>query len=149
MRGRPMSKFPTVPEAERRNPQSIRELIFYIVKRDFEGSIAEAAEAFDQHKSRKKRKGFNITSDSLYNIIKDRALIRYYQLEAIANYLKIPVFVLLLFTRAVSDSKERNLDSLRSIRMFCEFLSGDGIADEITVADIDRWQNSFVNPKLL
>lgn len=117
---RQLNSFPeTKDHGERRNPKSIRKLIYDVIRSDFDGNCNEAAAVFESvrkyHKNRKYKT--SVTAESYYLIVHDKQSARYMHLEAIAIYLKVPVGLLLLYSRLTAEQNEDTDPHLRVIGM--------------------------------
>jgi hypothetical protein len=103
-----LKDFLLVPNGERLNPQSIRQMIFEYIVRHHGGSCDAAASELQsrryQYKGRKYRTG--ISKHTLYKITRDRHRILYLHLEAIAIERRVPVSLLLFYTRLRADQVE-------------------------------------------
>lgn len=148
MRGRRILEFPTIPETQRRNPQIIRQLIYEIVRRDFNLSFESAANTLELHKSKKIRKGVSITGDVLYNLVMDRTLVRYYHIEAIANYFDVPVFIILAITRIASDARDNNIKSLSAIKSYLSQLADISDLNSVSVGYLFDLKERSQSPRL-
>lgn len=93
-----------IPRESRRNPQALRELIAHLINTHFDGQIKKTC---DELKTLRKRTGTEkaITRTVIEGLLKDQSPIHYQYLEAFANHVGVPTFVLLAFSRAYSDRK--------------------------------------------
>jgi hypothetical protein len=105
-----LAEFLPVPNGERLNPQSIRQMIFDYIVRHHAGDCDAAARELQarryKYKGRKYRTG--ISKHTLYKITRDRHRILYLLLEAIAIERRVPVSLLLFYTRLRADQVESN-----------------------------------------
>jgi len=117
------------PPAERLNPEVIRAFLHELVTIRFGRDVTAAAQAIDAARPKPGRKGHyrsDFRAETLYDLIQDRARIKYYHLEAVSHFYNMPVSVLLLFTRLRSeleDSREglaKARDIIRATRRFLD-----------------------------
>src|SRR5689334_21456907 len=103
-----LNEFLEVPNSKRMNPQSIRHMIIEYIVRCHGRDCAAAADELEKlrfaHKGRRYKSG--ITKHSLYKITRDEHQIKYLLLEAIAIERKVPVSLLLFYTRVCADQAE-------------------------------------------
>lgn len=117
---RQLNVFPeTKDHSERRNPKSIRKLIYDVIRSDFEGDCNKAALKFEEVRKAHKNRNYktSVTAESYYRIVHDKQSARYMHLEAIAIYLKVPVGLLLLYSRLTAEQNEDNEPRLRVMGM--------------------------------
>lgn len=117
------------PPAERLNPEVIRAFLHEFVSERFNRNATAAAEAVESARPKPGRKGHyrsDFRPETLYDLIHDRARLKYYQLESIAHFYQIPVSALLLFTRLRSELEDtrlgasKALDLTRAFRRFVD-----------------------------
>lgn len=120
-----------VKAADRLNPQVFRALLHELVTERFGRDVILAAETINAARPPAGRKGHfrsEFRAETLYDLINDRARIKYYQLEAVAHLYRIPVSMLLLFTRVRSELEDprdgfaRAIDLLKGSRAFINSL---------------------------
>jgi hypothetical protein len=113
---------------KRKNPKSLRKVLYDIVLHNFDGDLHIAATQLQQSISKNKLRNFgiNITSETIYDIIQDRSHIKYAHLDAFAQYLNIPVGIILIYSRFLSHEDENrndlNLEFNNGLDLFIEFL---------------------------
>jgi hypothetical protein len=107
-RQRRLGQFLEVPNADRSNPQVIRRMVHDAIATYFDGNITQAAERLEVVRRKHKNRGYRagITTESLYDLLRDKHAIRYFELEAVAIERGIPVSLLLFYTRLVSEQAE-------------------------------------------
>jgi hypothetical protein len=147
-----LAEFLPVPNEKRMNPQSIRHMIFeYIVRchgRDCDAAARELELRRFQHKKRKYKSG--ITKNSLYKITRDEHQIRYLLLEAIAIERKVPVSLLLFYTRLCADQTEADSEiKLNNLIRGLTFALQDAEVKVkrgklINFDDLAHWVDAFV-----
>ncbi|MGE0677204.1 hypothetical protein [Pseudolabrys sp.] len=109
-RQRILREFKEIKSKERRNPQTIRRLIYDILKQYFDGNLHVAATRLNKNRVAHKGRNYKtqISQEGLYSVSRDRQWIKYLLLEALAIELKVPVSVLLFYTRLRSEQEERD-----------------------------------------
>ncbi len=107
-RSRNVRRFALRERGERKNSQSVRRLLFDLISQEFGKSSTKAANSLSATlKSRRPRdrrafrRGFS--GESLYKVAIDRQTISFTQLDAIALHYKVPLALVLLFTRLRSE----------------------------------------------
>ena len=136
-----ITDFDEIPKKDDRlNPQIIRKLFFHVYKEFFSCNFSEFAAALDENRVRHSRRKSNINANSIRKIIKDEQRISYYHLEALANYLKVPTYVLLLLTRFSSDEIEGEGYNKEGLFVLADYIKNEYGAEKIVkVEDIDKW----------
>ena len=118
-----------LPE-KRRNSQSIRRHLFDVVKYEFDGNCALAADRLSAllrecHQQPGMRTAFS--AETLYKATRDISLITYNQLDSVALQQDVPVSLILAFTRVraeIEASGEQGVGRAKSlIRAFQEALN--------------------------
>jgi hypothetical protein len=103
---RNVRKFKKIEPDERRNPASLRRLIFDLIYNAYGRSSTHAAETLSALLRQAKgkhafRRSFG--GESLYKVVIDRQTVSYRQLDAMALHYKMPLGLLLLFSRIRSE----------------------------------------------
>ncbi|WP_372922648.1 hypothetical protein [Roseovarius sp.] len=108
-----LSHLNDVPRGDRLNPQVLRRLIAHLIDIYFNGEKKKTIEKLETHRPRltSRRDGQVIKRTKLDGILKDDSWIEYRHLEAFAYKAGVPTFVLLAFTRALSDREEATVDA--------------------------------------
>lgn len=122
---------------DKKNPNSIRRLFFDLVDQEFRGNQKFAAYSLTKFADTQLEgdttnyRRLPITREILNRINQDAVYIQYWHLELIARYLKLPLGIILLFTRMQSnvDKKDGDLENQRISR----FLRN--ISDELDKSD--------------
>jgi hypothetical protein len=98
-----------VPAAERHNPQVIRALLHEWISAEFDGFVDPAAAAVEQQRPAPGEKGhfgIELKPETLYRLVLDDTYAKYAHLEAVAHYHRVPVSMLLFFTRVKAELEE-------------------------------------------
>lgn len=105
---RKLGQFHTIPELKRNNPQSLRKILYELTLRQFDRNLSRAASELKS--ALRTRRGRTLHStlsgESLFNILSDRTHIKYYHLEAYARQLKIPVSLIVLYSRLTANQHD-------------------------------------------
>jgi hypothetical protein len=149
---RRLGEFLDVPNDERMNPQSIRRMIFEYIVRCHGRDCEVAAEQLELHRVKHKGRRYKsgITKNSLYKLTRDEHPIKYFLLEAIAIERRVPVSLLLFYTRLNADQAEPDGQAKVNILL-------DGLASAVEDArakikrakpinfeDLAQWIDKFV-----
>jgi hypothetical protein len=110
-RKRRVETFQSVTPDKRTNPESLRRMLFDIVFYDFDRSCRDASEAFaallqqapERRYFRAKGKGRGISDEAIYTVTRDLHSLTYAQLDAMALHNKLPLGLILLYSRVRSD----------------------------------------------
>lgn len=90
--------------ADKLNPNSIRKLLWDVYEANFE-SDAEAAIALNKHCKFSWGGGVSFTPGMLRKLLDDKTMLKYWHIQAFADYLGIPSGMLLLFSRLRSNAE--------------------------------------------
>ncbi|KRB80935.1 hypothetical protein ASE00_18175 [Sphingomonas sp. Root710] len=122
--GRSVGEFNRIDKAiERLNPESIRRLFYDTIHQQFGGNVRKAVTEFADILKRSenflkfRRHKIGISEDSLYKLTKDKQLVSYTQLDALAQHHKVPLGLLLIFTRLRSEISSGDGDHERLVKM--------------------------------
>lgn len=111
---------PLLPPKQRLNPQMLRIVLAQLIKSRFGGIKKHAYETLKTSRSRfhptTNRRLVPFDKNSLPDILNDKRQITYVMLEAFADEAGIPTWVLLLFSRTLSD----DIDSRKSRHQISE-----------------------------
>jgi len=103
---------PKKEKKDRLNPQILRILFGYLVQVRFGGTLATAYNSLKTSRPRYKQSSPKpikpFTKNSLTGVLNDKQAISYIMLEAFADEAGIPTWVLLLFSRALSDDTDHH-----------------------------------------
>jgi hypothetical protein len=115
---------------KRRNSQSIRRLLFDTIYHEFDRSCHIASEKLKPLlKVARDRRGYhrNMSADSIYKVSRDIQFASYTHIDAIAQFHKVPMSVILLFTRIRSElespDRRKSQEAMRIINAFQKALS--------------------------
>jgi hypothetical protein len=114
---RRVKSFSVPNKRERKNPQSLRRILYDIIAIDFLGSCTDAAKELSDcltgaEQFRKHRTLF--TGESLYRVARDEQPISFNQLDAMSLYYKVPMSLILLFSRLRSEIEDSTGHSNKS-----------------------------------
>lgn len=114
---RNVETFKDVERPLRRNSTSIRRFFFDLIRSDFGGSATRAAKALSDslqkaNDKRAFRRGFS--GEVAYNLTADDKTITFNQLDAMALHYRVPLALILLFTRVRAEVEESEGHSSRS-----------------------------------
>lgn len=147
-RKRNIRRFKQVAAQQRRNSQSIRRMLYDIIERRFGRSVDKASSHLSAAlTSIRDHRGYHrgMTAESLYRTSRDDYFMTYSQLDAMAQIHRVPLSVLLLFTRVRSEmetpERRRAGEAQRIISAFREALNHlDELAMEANRSDEDIYQ---------
>lgn len=115
---------------KRRNSQSIRRLLFDTIYHEFDRSCHIASERLKPLlKGSRDRRGYhrNMSADSIYKVSRDTQFASYTHIDAIAQFHKVPMSVILLFTRIRSElespERRKSQEAMRIINAFQKALA--------------------------
>lgn len=101
----------SVEKGKRVNPKVIRSVLFEWINEEFDRDIGAAAIEVSNSITKNRSIAYKsaLSSETLYDIINERTQLKYVHLDMICNHLKIPVSMLLAFTRLRSEiEKEKD-----------------------------------------
>lgn len=140
-------KFEINDTETKKNPNSLRKLLFDIIQYKYDGNVSEAARFI--LKSYVERYGIGTKTERsirahIKDIIEDRRYIEYWHLEAFAQMMQVPAGLLLIFSRMRSEGGAADHANARIIR--------DGVSDAmlrtnfyepLDVSVLDDWAESL------
>lgn len=102
---RKIDKFLEVPAVKRRNPNSVRRLLFQFIEQVFNKDCVPAAAALSTapRGSLSRSYQMSFSGEVLYNLTRDDKSVSYTVLDAFARYHGIPLSLVLIFTRIHSE----------------------------------------------
>lgn len=125
-KSRKIGKFLEVPAEKRRNPNSVRRLLFQFIERVFNKNCVPAADALSKAPrvpglARYYQRSFS--GEVLYNLTRDDKSVSYTVLDAFARYHGVPLSLVLIFTRIHSEiddparrSKGHHLSTISALK---------------------------------
>jgi hypothetical protein len=133
---------------ERVNAETIRRFMHDFVAHEFARNCATAADSLNALPIKvEERRGFrkNVTKSSIETATRDSQHIRYAHLDAMARYYKIPVSMILLFTRVrdeletIDQRRNRNVFRvLKSIRSLLDHV--ERLAEDVSRSDAGLYE---------
>jgi hypothetical protein len=93
------------PSVDRKSPENLRRLLYDTIDQEFDRYLEAASNAFREALNKVKvedRRGYDVASvspDTLYKAVRGKTGIGYGIINALAKYYKVPISVLLLYTR--------------------------------------------------
>lgn len=124
------------------NSESVRRLLFDTVWADFGKNLRKCEEAFKKILSQStKIRGFRthptgITEEAFYKVLADKHLNSFSQLDALAQHHKIPMGLMLIFTRARSDLEGAGaLSTGEALRLLTACRASIGLLEELLLAN--------------
>lgn len=146
--------FERKPDESKRNPNSLRNVINLIVNDIHGSSMEEAVRKFSIYghpyggtSDEQKR----LNRKALKSIHDDETYITYWHIEAIAESLRLPTGVLLLFSRMFANARnenegtdeqgnEKNLRLISGLRAICDNYDPD---EPLDVETLEKWSEWF------
>ena len=107
---RKIDKFLEVPAVKRRNPKSVRRLLFQFIEEAFDKDCVPAAAALSKapRGSLSRSYQMSFSGEVLYNLTRDEKSASYTVLDAFARYHGVPLSLVLIFTRIHSELDDPN-----------------------------------------
>ncbi len=150
MQGMKREQAPKHSDQDKRvNPWVLRQILFEMVRDEFENDGYKAASRLQLSRP-SKGKMFPFTKHSIDNIIADRTALKYVHLEAMAEYYDIPTGLLLLFSRLRAEERDspndKPLHDVIVVQQLLQFLTD--IATTLKgctfeTSDLKKWQEEF------
>ncbi|MBT9293109.1 hypothetical protein [Prosthecodimorpha staleyi] len=153
-KSRRLGVFKTLSVEKRLNPQSLRNVIYEIIKSRYDGYLEDASIDIDAARDStvQKRRKTLINEHVLYRITNDITSIRYAHLEGIALALNVPLSLILLYSRIISNQKnDKNHENKRIINAFKAIINDIDMAinnngvktHQFSIQDFNRWVDIF------